>query len=153
MSLDIDDINLSEGLLRVNHGKGGNERIVPISVRACEWVALYLTKVRPHFAKISSGSTLFLANNGKRYKAGKLSEMVGRYVRLSGMKRGGACHLFRHATATIMLDNGAELRHVQEMLGHADISTTQIYTHVSRTKLNEVYNKSHPSALSDLRLY
>lgn len=79
--------------------------------------------------------------------------MVGRYVKLSGMKRGGACHLFRHATATIMLDNGAELRHVQEMLGHADISTTQIYTHVSRIKLGEVYNKSHPSALSNERLY
>ena len=152
-ALDIDDVNLTDGLLRVNHGKGGKERIVPISVRACEWIALYLTKVRPQFANIASSSTLFLANNGKAYKPGKLSEMVGRYVKLSGMKRGGACHLFRHATATIMLDNGAELRHVQEMLGHADISTTQIYTHVSRTKLGEVYNKSHPSALSEQRLY
>ena len=104
-----------------NHGKGNKERIVPISPRACEWIAMYLTKIRPHFASIASGSALFLANNGKQYKAGKLSEMVGRYVRLCGMKRGGACHLFRHATATIMLDNGAELRHVQEMLGHADI--------------------------------
>jgi len=152
--LDIDDVNLADGLLRVNQGKGGKERIVPISVRACEWIALYLTKIRPSFANIaSSGSTLFLANNGKQYKPGKLSEMVGRYVRLSGMKRGGACHLFRHATATIMLDNGAELRHVQEMLGHADISTTQIYTHVSRVKLSEVYNRSHPSALSEERLY
>lgn len=152
-ALDIDDVNLTDGLLRVNHGKGGKERIVPISARACEWIALYLTKVRGRFANIASGSTLFLANNSKAYKPGKLSEMVGRYVKLSGMKRGGACHLFRHATATIMLDNGAELRHVQEMLGHADISTTQIYTHVSRTKLGEVYNKSHPSALSNERLY
>lgn len=153
LHLDIDDVNLSDNLLRVNHGKGSKERIVPISPRACEWIVLYLSKIRPQFAQISSGSTLFLANNGKQYKPGKLSEMVGRYVRLSGMKRGGACHLFRHATATIMLDNGAELRHVQEMLGHADISTTQIYTHVSRVKLAEVYNKSHPSALSEQRLY
>jgi integrase/recombinase XerD len=153
LHLDIDDVNLSDNLLRVNHGKGNKERIVPISPRACEWIAMYLTKIRPHFASIASGSALFLANNGKQYKAGKLSEMVGRYVRLSGMKRGGACHLFRHATATIMLDNGAELRHVQEMLGHADISTTQIYTHVSRVKLSEVYNRSHPSALSAERLY
>jgi integrase/recombinase XerD len=82
-----------------------------------------------------------LANHCKQYKPSKLSEMAGRYVRFSGMKRGGACHLFRHATATIMLDNGVELRHVQEMLGHADISSTQIYTHVSRVKLSEVYNQ------------
>lgn len=153
LSVDIDDVNLAEKLLRVNRGKGNKERIVPISERACQWIAMYLSKIRPRLANISSGSTLFLANNGKQYKAGKLSEMVGRYVRLSGMKRGGACHLFRHATATIMLDNGAELRHVQEMLGHADISTTQIYTHVSRMKLTEVYNQSHPSALSEQRLF
>lgn len=153
LHLDIDDVNLSDNLLRVNYGKGRKERIVPISPRACEWIVLYLSKIRPMFASIASGSTLFLANNCKQYKPGKLSEMVGRYVRLSGMKRGGACHLFRHATATIMLDNGAELRHVQEMLGHADLSTTQIYTHVSRVKLSEVYNRSHPSALSELRVY
>ena len=75
--------------------------------------------------------------------------MVSRYVKLAGIKRAGSCYLFRHATATQMLDNGADLRHVQEMLGHADISTTQIYTHVSRSKLAEVYGKYHPSALSD----
>jgi len=79
--------------------------------------------------------------------------MAASYVKSARLKRGGACNLFRHATATIMLDNGAELRHVQEMLGHADISTTQIYTHVSRTKLTEVYNKSHPSALSTNSLF
>ena len=102
---------------------------------------------------VGFGSALFLANNGKRYSANKLSEMTGHYVKLSGFKRGGACHLFRHVTATTMLDNGVELRYVQEMLGHADISTTQIYTHVSRSKLTEVYNKSHPSPLSDDRLF
>lgn len=72
--------------------------------------------------------------------------MVARYVKLAGHKRAGACHLFRHATATIMLDNGAELRHVQEMLRHANISTTQIYTHVSRSVLTSTYQRSHPSA-------
>ena len=152
-ALDINDVNLTDGLLRVNHGKGGKERILSISARTCEWIAFYLTKVRGQFANIASGSTLFLANNGKAYKPGKLSEMVGRYVKLSGMKRGGASHLFRHATATIMLDNGAELRHVQEMLGHADISTTQIFTHILRAKLGGLYNKSHPSTLSDEHFY
>ncbi len=148
MMLDFDDINFQEHLLRVNHGKGHKERIVPISERACEWLTLYLGKIRPMVSFIGSGSALFLANNGKRYSASKLSEMAARYVKLSGIKRAGACHLFRHATATTMLDNGAELRHVQEMLGHASILTTQIYTHVSRAKLSEIYDKTHPSAIS-----
>lgn len=97
----------------------------------------------------NSGSALFLANNGKRFKPNKLSDMVSRYVKLAGIKRAGSCYLFRHATATAMFDDGADTRPVQEMLRHADISTTQIYTHVSRSKLAEVYGKSHPSALSD----
>lgn len=148
LNLDIDDVDLTAQLVRVNRGKNSKDRIVPISRRACEWLTLYLDKIRSKAATIESGSALFLDNSGKRYCANKLSEMVGRYVKLAGLKRIGACHLFRHATATIMLDNGAELRHVQEMLGHASISTTQIYTHVSRSVLKGVYQKSHPSALS-----
>lgn len=153
MMLDIDDIDFTAKLLRVNHGKGQKERIVPISKRACEWLVFYLSKLRPMISFIGSGGALFLANNGTRLRANQLSEMAGRYVRLSGIKRAGACHLFRHATATTMLDNGAELRHVQEMLGHASILTTQIYTHVSRAKLTEVYGSTHPSALSEQRLF
>jgi integrase/recombinase XerD len=105
--------------------------------------------VRSRISFIHSGSALFLANNGKRFKPNKLSDMVSRYVKLADIKRAGSCYLFRHATETSMLYNGSDIRHVQEMLGHADISTTQIYTHVSRSKLGEVYGKPHPSALSD----
>jgi len=146
--LDIEDIDLTEFLLRVNHGKGHKERIVPISQRACEWIAFYLSKIRPMISFITSGSALFLSNQGKRIHPNRLSDMASQYVRLAGIKRAGACNIFRHATATTMLDNGAELRHIQEMLGHADISTTQIYTHVSRSKLSSVYQKTHPSAQS-----
>ena len=89
---------------------------------------------------------LFLANNGKAYKPGKLSEMVSRYIRLAGIKRFGACHLFRHITATTMLDNGADLRHVQEMLGHANIGTTQIYTRLGYQHLAKAYGAAHPRA-------
>ncbi|WKD26181.1 tyrosine-type recombinase/integrase [Pseudoalteromonas sp. KG3] len=153
MNLDIDDVDLTAHLLRVNRGKGNKDRIVPISKRTCEWITLYLGKIRINMASLSTGSALFLANNGRRYSANKLSEMVARYVKLAGHKRAGACHLFRHATATIMLDNGAELRHVQEMLGHANISTTQIYTHVSRSVLTSTYQRSHPSALSKSSFY
>jgi len=151
--LDIGDIDLKGQTLRVNRGKGGKERIVPMSLRACEWVALYLYKVRHQYAQYCSGNALFLANNHQRYTPNKLSHMVSFYVRSSGVNRAGSCHLFRHATATEMLNNKADLRDVQEMLGHADISTTQIYTHISKKKLTEVYNKSHPSALSEQRLF
>lgn len=152
-SLDIDDLDFSEQLLRVNHGKGSKERIVPISRRACEWTALYLSKIRPMISYHGSSSALFLSNGGERFKPGNLSDMTSRYVRLAGLKRAGSCHLFRHSTATIMLDNGADLRHVQELLGHADISTTQIYTHVSRSKLSAKYQQYHPSAQSDSGLF
>ena len=151
--LDIDDVDLTEQIVRVNHGKGRKERIVPISARACEWIALYLCKIRCNMPQNELSSALFLATNGKRFSPNKLSEMAGRYVKLSGIKRAGACHLFRHATATFMLDHGAELRHVQEMLGHASITTTQIYTHVTRRKLTQVYNHSHPSALNHNSLF
>lgn len=151
--LDVDDLDLSEQLLRVNHGKGSKERIVPISQRACEWTALYLSKIRPMVMFHGSDAALFLSNRGKRFKPGNLSDMVSRYVRLAGLKRAGSCHLFRHSTATIMLDNGADLRHVQELLGHADISTTQIYTHVSRSNLSAKYQKYHPSAQTDSGLF
>jgi integrase/recombinase XerD len=107
-----------------------------------------VSKIRPMSDFIGSGSALFLANNGKRYKPGKLSDMASQYVKLAGIDRPGACHLYRHSTATEMLENDADLRHVQEMLGHASITTTQIYTHVSRAKLSAVYKETHPSAKS-----
>jgi integrase/recombinase XerD len=143
--LGIDDLDFNAKLIRV-HGKGKKERLVPISIRGCEWIAFYLGKIRPKFAHIGSGKSLFLANNGKRYIPGKLSDMASQYVKLAGFDRSGACHLYRHNTATTMLDNGADLRHIQEMLGHASILTTQLYTHVSRKKLSEVYEATHPSA-------
>ena len=145
VKLNVDDIDFAAKLVRV-HGKGKKERLVPISQRGCEWVAFYIGKIRPMFAFIGSGKALFLANNGKRYIPGKLSDMASQYVKLAGFDRTGACHLYRHNTATTMLDNGAGLRHIQEMLGHASILTTQLYTHVSRKKLSQVYQDTHPSA-------
>jgi integrase/recombinase XerD len=145
VKLNVSDIDFTARLLRV-HGKGKKERLVPISQRGCEWLAFYIGKIRPMFAFIGSGNALFLANNGKRYVPGKLSDMASHYVRLAGFDRTGACHLYRHNTATTMLDNGADLRHIQDMLGHASISTTQLYTHVSRKKLSQVYEDTHPSA-------
>jgi integrase/recombinase XerD len=150
--LNIDDVDFNEQIIRV-HGKGKKERLIPISLRGCEWIAFYMGKIRPTFAFIGSGKSLFIANNGKRYVPGKLSDMASQYVKLAGFDRTGACHLYRHNTATTMLDNGADLRHIQEMLGHASISTTQLYTHVSRKKLTQVYNDTHPSAQGSSGLF
>ncbi len=86
LHLELDDIDFKAQLLRVNHGKGQKERIVPISIRACEWIVLYVSKVRPMMAFIGSGNNLFVANNGKQFLPGKLSEMVSKYVKLSGLK-------------------------------------------------------------------
>lgn len=97
------------------------------------------------FALTGSEKALFLANNGKRYVPGKLSDMASKYVKLAGFDRTGACHLNRYNTATTMLDNGADLRHIQEMLSHAGILTTQLCTHVRKSCL-EVYEATHLSA-------
>lgn len=153
LHLEIEDILFDQKLVRIRKGKGNKEYLIPISDRASEWIIFYLAKLRPSLAKSSFNSVLFLNDWGEPYKANALSDMASRYVRLAGFKRDGACHLFRHSTATIMLDNGADIRHVQEMLGHASIQSTQVYTHVSRAKLKQVYNDTHPSAMSGSSLF
>jgi len=89
---------------------------------------------------------MFLSSKGLPLNPDQVGQMVGKYVRRAGIDKPGACHLFRHAAATSMLDAGADIRHVQKMLGHADISTTQIYTHVAIKQLEKVYNRTHPAA-------
>jgi len=152
-NLDIEDIDFNSNLLRINHGKGRREHIVPISQRACDWLKAYISKFRFIDSRLNNCQSLFLTNDGMRLSLSMLSYIVSNYVKLAGLKRYGSCHLFRHSTATHMLDNGASLRHIQDMLGHACISTTQIYTHISRKKLGEVYERFHPMARSSSGLY
>lgn len=146
VGLDIPDLNLKAKTVKIRKGKGANERYVPIADRACQAIRRYLRKVRPQFATLSSGDALFLDNRGQRYPAARISRMVRQYVARSGVTKRGACNLYRHSTATLMLQGGADIRHVQEMLGHADISTTQVYTHVAIESLKEVYGRTHPAA-------
>lgn len=144
--LTLDDIDYGQYQLRVNQGKGFKDRYVPIAKRACFWIYRYLKESRPALANQHSGQTLFLANNGKPFRPAQLSELVAKYIKLANVRKGGACNQYRHAAATHMVDHGADIRHVQEFLGHADLSTTQVYVHVSMTKLREVYNLTHPAA-------
>ena len=148
-NLDIRDVDFKEGIVIVRQGKGRRDRRVPIAPRALAWVKFYLDEIRPRFARFDSGEALFIGNNGGRFSPPKLGERTSRYVKLAGINKRGGSTLFRHSTATLMLDNGADLRHVQEMLGHADIKNTQIYTHVAIGKLKEVYRRTHPASFTD----
>jgi integrase/recombinase XerD len=125
---------------------------VPISERALECLTFYLDNIRPKLATLASGSTLFLNNSGRAFQKCRMSELVTKYILLSGVATGGSCGTLRHSAATHMLEEGADLRYIQEFLGHADISTTQIYTHVSKKKLHKVYKSSHPSAMTSLSI-
>lgn len=145
VNLDIPDLDFERGLLRVRKGKGNKDRVVPMGSRAMLWLERYLEEVRPRWVLEDVGKALFLSKRGTRINVDWLSAIVKRIVAAAELSKTGACHLFRHSMATSMLDNGADIRHIQEMLGHTDISSTQIYTRVSITKLKEVHTQTHPA--------
>lgn len=145
VSLDIDQVNLDVGYLRCM-GKGSKERIVPIGSVATEYLKLYLQKSRTRLAKRNSLNALFLNHLGTRLTRQGFWKILKKYVQEAGIKTNVTPHTLRHSFATHLLEHGADLRAVQEMLGHADISTTQIYTHVTQTRLKQVYNETHPRA-------
>jgi len=144
--LGVYDLDIERGTLHIRHGKGDKERVVPIGERALSWLGKYMDVVRPALVVDESEEALFLTRMGTTMGADALTERVRHYVRDSGIGKRGACHLFRHSMATLMLEGGADVRFVQEMLGHTKLETTQIYTQVSISKLREVYVKTHPAA-------
>jgi integrase/recombinase XerD len=143
--LDVDDLDLEEGSLRVL-GKGGKEREVPLGSFGRDAVAAYLTRGRPALATGASRGALFLNARGGRLSRQSCARLLGRYVRLAGIDRRVTLHTLRHSFATHLLEGGADVRVVQELLGHASVSTTQIYTLVTAQHLREVYDSSHPRA-------
>jgi len=144
--LRLYDVDLERGSLMVRGGKGGKDRLVPIGERACAWIRRYLNEVRPLLMIEPDHGTLFVTDYGEAFEKNRLSDMVKKYVRHAGFAS-GSCHLFRHAMATHMLENGADIRYIQAMLGHSELSTTQIYTQVSITKLKEIHAATHPARL------
>jgi integrase/recombinase XerD len=135
----------------VREGKGRKDRVVPIGHRALGWVCRYLADARPRFVVPPDEHYLFLNCRGRPVGMDFLTHLLGRYVRRALEGRRGACHVFRHTMATLMLENGADVRYVQEMLGHAWLQTTQIYTHVSIWRLKEVHEATHPAQVGLLR--
>ncbi len=145
-NLGIFDIDASHGTLWVRQGKGRKDRVVPVGERALAWVMKYLEEVRPRLAVGDDEGRLFLGDAGEGLHPDYLTQLTRHYLVAAGISKPGACHLFRHSMATAMLEGGADVRFVQEMLGHASLETTQLYTHVSIEKLKAVHTATHPSA-------
>jgi integrase/recombinase XerD len=146
IKIRITDLNFELGFVRTA-GKGGKERIVPLGDTASDQVRSYMADTRQGFLKRRTGSPfLFLTQQGKPMTRQYFWQTIGRYGRQSGLKKRLSPHVLRHSFATHLLENGADLRAVQMMLGHADISTTQIYTHITRERLRKIYDRFHPRA-------
>ncbi|ACB77854.1 site-specific tyrosine recombinase XerD [Opitutus terrae] len=139
----LQQVDLEHGFLRV-FGKGAKERVVPIGGKAIEALATYLTAGRPHFVRSRTGSQLFLNKNGGPLSRVMLWMLVKKYAKRAGLTKNVKPHGLRHSFATHLLSGGADLRAIQEMLGHASISTTQIYTSVESQRLLEQHDKFHP---------
>lgn len=145
--LDVYDVDLERGYLVVREGKGGRDRVVPLGERATAWARRYVDEVRPELVASADELALFLSARGIRFDVLSLGQVVKRILEASGVRsRRGACHLFRHTMATLMLEGGADVRYVQEMLGHVKLETTTIYTHVSIERLARVHAATHPGA-------
>lgn len=145
IGLRVSDLDMARGTLFVRQGKGGRDRHVPIGERAATWVRRYMDDVRPHFATGAGTETLFLTTAGRALSKNLLSKLVTGYVAAGCPEKRGSCHLFRHSAATLMLDAGADVRHVAELLGHRKLETTMVYTRVSIAKLQAVHRATHPA--------
>lgn len=142
-TLNLEDMNLEVGFLRCK-GKGGKERIVPLGRIAISSLNRYINKARPFFMKRNTTSALFISRLGRRISRQSLWKIIKRYVKEAGIKKKAWPHILRHSFATHLLEHGADLRSIQEMLGHSSIATTQIYTHVDRNRLKMIHRKFHP---------
>ncbi len=141
VGLNIEDVDFIAGAVKVL-GKGRKERIVPIGDQALSTIRVYLEKRK----KAQDTGAVFLNKNGKRITDRGIRNIIEKYIRIASIRHGVSCHTLRHSFATHLLNRGADLRSVQELLGHANLSTTQIYTHLTTEKLKSVYDKAHPRA-------
>jgi integrase/recombinase XerD len=148
-SLRLWDLDLERATATIRLGKGKKDRFIPLGDRAAAWIARYAADSRPKLAREPDDRTVFLSNAGEPFSLDHLSDMVRVYVDASGIGKRGACHLFRHTMATLMLEGGADIRFIQAMLGHADLKTTQIYTRVAIRQLQEIHRATHPARLPE----
>ena len=145
VSLNVEDVDLEQGFLRCM-GKGSKERVIPIHRRAVEALERYLREGRPHLLRRRSGRALFLNRRGERLTRQGFWLILKKHAQKAGITRRITPHTLRHSFATHLLQGGAPLRHVQELLGHASIATTQVYTHLTGEHVRTEYDRAHPRA-------
>jgi len=146
LQLKLYDVDRKHGLVTIREGKGKRDRVVPVGDRALAWLDRYLTELRPQIVVKPDVGVVFLTSMGAPFSPNHLSWLARQYVKSAGIGKGGACHIFRHTMATLMLEGGADIRYIQAMLGHVRLDTTQIYTHVSIRMLKLVHATTHPAA-------
>ncbi len=144
-NLKLYDIDLKRSIVLIRQGKGNKDRVLPLGERAHLWLEKYLYDIREQLTGPKDDERLFITDYGEPFNGGHLGRLVKRYMKQADIHVTGSCHLFRHAMATHMLDNGADIRFIQAMLGHDDLNSTEIYTQVSVEKLREVHRATHPA--------
>ncbi len=147
--LTVHNIDLKRGTVMIRQGKGRKDRMIPIGERALAWVEKYKESARPELVSGRDDGTLFLSEWGEAFAPNAMTRLVRVYVEKSGVGKKGACHLFRHTMATLMLEGGADIRFIQAMLGHAELSTTEIYTQVSIRLLKSIHTATHPGRMAE----
>jgi len=150
-ALSVFELDVERRTLTVRQGKGRKDRMIPTGQRAAAWCARYLQEARPKLAIEPDEGALFLTADGVALSLGTLTYLMGDYVRRSEVGKPGACHIFRHTMATVMLEGGADIRYIQQMLGHANITSTQVYTQVSLRTLAAIHAATHPGASNQPR--
>jgi integrase/recombinase XerD len=146
-TLKLWDLDLEQNTVTIRQGKGKKDRHIPLGDRAALWMRKYLEESRRKLVSEPDDKIVFLSNAGEPFSLDHLSDLVRVHVDAAGIGKRGACHMFRHTMATLMLEGGADIRFIQAMLGHADLKTTQIYTHVAIRQLQEIHRATHPAKL------
>jgi len=147
IGIHVHDLDTERGTLMVRQGKGRKDRMVPIGERALAWIGKYRDDVRPQLISGGDDGTLFLTHLGEAFTPNRLTQLVREHIDAAQLTKRGSCHLFRHTMATLMLENGADIRFIQAMLGHVSLNTTQIYTQVSIRQLKAIHTATHPGRM------
>lgn len=145
INLQRHDLDYERGTVVIRQGKHRKDRLIPIGDRALAWIDKYLIEVRPDHAMEPDHQHIFITTAGDPLSGNRLSELVKRRVDAANLGKEGSCHLIRHSMATLMLENGADIRYIQAILGHEDLSTTQLYTQIAINKLKAIHTQTHPA--------